>query len=311
MFKMKYSLVSLVRKVYILDQILNGMTSTRVLCVSLIFLLNGCSSIEKDKISTQASTDSNVEQSNKYFYWKGNSFLGPDLSIISFDQPFHFVSAMAKVQAGTNDTSDAYINLFNTDSVLLGNFHTSLSEFKEGIIEFSLDDTNVTNRNALYMEMYSWPNFAKLKELAFYDTLSDNNRIDSAALSMQEVQPIEKEEVIESCIYWTGSRPVNENKGVVNLDNTIETETLIATVQSMNEGDSKVIIEVYNIDNIKIAESTVFIKNHERELVKIYFEPMSNDLSEISRIEFYSEGNEARLVRLMLCGYSWEDELGC
>ena len=53
MFKMKYSLVSLVRKVYILDQILNGMTSTRVLCVSLIFLLNGCSSIEKDEISTK------------------------------------------------------------------------------------------------------------------------------------------------------------------------------------------------------------------------------------------------------------------
>ena len=109
---------------------------------------------------------------------------------------------MAKVQAGTNDTSDAYINLFNTDRVLLGNFHTSLSEFKEGIIEFSIDDTNVTNRNSLYMEIYSWPNFAKLKELSFYDTLSDNNRIDSAALSMQEVQPIEKEEVIESCIYW-------------------------------------------------------------------------------------------------------------
>ena len=84
MFKMKYSLVSLVRKVYILDQILNGMTSTRVLCVSLIFLLNGCSSIEKDKISTQASTDSNVEQSNKYFYWKGNSFLGPDQFALGF-----------------------------------------------------------------------------------------------------------------------------------------------------------------------------------------------------------------------------------
>ena len=308
---MKYSLVSLGRKVYILDQILNIMTSTRVLCVSLIFLLKGCSSIEKDEISTQASTDSNVEPSNKYFYWKGNSFIGPDLSIMSFDQPFHFVSAMATIQAGTNDTSDAYINIFNTDSVLLGNFQTRLFDFEEGIIEFNIDDTSVTNRNALYMEMYSWPNFAKLKELAFYETLSDNNRVDSAALSMQELPPIEKEEVMESCVYWTGSRPINENKGVVNLVNNIETETLIATVQSTGEGDSKVIIEVYNIDNIKIAESTVFIKNYGRELVKIYFEPMSNHLSEISRIEFYSEGNEARLVRLMLCGYSWEDEVGC
>ena len=308
---MKYSLVSLSRKVYILDQKLNIMTSTRVLCVSLIFLLNGCSSIEKDEISTQASTDSNVEPSNKYFYWKGNSFIGPDLSIMSFDQPFHFVSAMATIQAGTNDTSDAYINIFNTDSVLLGNFQTRLFDFEEGIVEFNIDDTSVTNRNALYMEMYSWPNFAKLKELAFYETLSDNNRVDSAALSMQELPPIEKEEVMESCVYWTGSRPINENKGVVNLVNNIETETLIATVQSAGERDSKVIIEVYNIDNIKIAESTVFIKNYGRKLVKIYFEPMSNDLSEISRIEFYSEGNEARLVRLMLCGYSWEDEVGC
>lgn len=287
------------------------MTSTRILCLSLIFLLNGCSSIEKDEISTQASTDSNIEPSYKYFYWKGNSFLGPDLSIMSFDQPFHFVSAMATMQAGTNDTSDAYINIFNTDSVLLGNFQTRLFDFDEGIIEFSIDDTNVTNRNALYMEMYSWPNFAKLKELAFYETLSDNNRVDSAVLSMQELPPIEKEEVMESCVYWTGSRPINENKGVVNLVNNIETETLIATVQSTGEGDSKAFIEVYNIDNIKIAESTVFIKSYERELVKIYFEPMSNDLSEISRIEFYSEGKEARLVRLMLCGYSWEDEVGC
>ena len=107
--------------------------------------------------------------------------------------------------------------------------------------------------------------FAKLKELAFYETLSDNNRVDSAALSMQELPPIEKEEVMESCVYWTGSRPINENKGVVNLVNNIETETLIATVQSTGEGDSKVIIEVYNIDNIKIAESTVFIKNYGRE----------------------------------------------
>ena len=84
------------------------------------------------------------------------------------------------------------------------------------------------------MEMYSRPNFAKLKELAFYETLSDNYRIDSAALSMQELPPIEKE-VMESCV-WTGSRPINENKGVVNLVNNIETETLIATVQSTGGG---------------------------------------------------------------------------
>jgi uncharacterized protein YceK len=287
------------------------MTSTRVLCVSLIFLLNGCSSIEKDEISTQASTDSNVEQSNKYYYWKGNSLLGPALSITSFDQPFHFVSATATMQAGTHDTSDAYINIFNTDSVLLGNFHARIFDFNEGIIEFSIDDTTVTNRNALYMEMYSWPNIAKLQELVFYDTSYENKQIDSVELSPHESQTLEKEEVMEGCVYWTGSRPIDTNIGVVNLDNTIETETLVATLQSMGEGESTVVMQVYNIDNIKIAESTIQIKNYERELVKMFFEPMSDDLSEISRIEFYSDGNESRLVQLMLCGYSWEDEVGC
>ena len=34
-----------------------------------------------------------------------------------------------------NDTSDAYINIFNTDRVLLGNFQTRLFDFDEGIIE--------------------------------------------------------------------------------------------------------------------------------------------------------------------------------
>ena len=39
------------------------------------------------------------------------STLGPDLNIMSFDQPFHFLFPGNNT---ANDTSDAYINIFNT-----------------------------------------------------------------------------------------------------------------------------------------------------------------------------------------------------
>lgn len=294
----------------------------------LSFLIFGCSNNEKE-VSSHQNRDTDLDTLNeshqlldldedmvldeakmhKYYVWKGNQGMQSSGSFISLQNEIEIKTGTAVVHSESSATSDAWVYLYNSDSIQVGSFHANPANYAKNEVDLILNDSNQTAVEVAYIALYSWWNSSTLKGIHFQSTSLIGEGPDTLELPVAEPVVQEYQNFDDLCAYWVGRKVVDEHKKIISFPEEVMVHYGQALVQAAGITDAEFRIDAFNADSVRVGVFNGKISNASEIIVD--FTILGEDVFNafISYLEFYTFKGEARLLEIDLC--TFEDEGGC
>ncbi len=296
--------------------------------IGLPILLFGCSNNENEVSSQQnrhvdldtineshqlLDLDQNLEvdevDMHKYYAWNGHKGMRSSGSFISLQNEIEIKTGTAVIHSESSATSDAWVYLYNSDSIQVGSFHANPANYAKNEVDLILNDSNQTAVEVAYIALYSWWNSSTLKGIHFQSTSLIGEGPDTLELPVAEPVVQEYHNFDDLCAYWVGRKVVDEHKKIISFPEEVMVHYGQALVHAAGNTDAEFRIDAFNADSVRVGVFNGKMSNASELIVD--FTILGEDVFNafVSYLEFYTFKGEARLLQIDLCFF--EDEGGC